>query len=190
MRRKLKEATGKRLAKRTGIVYKAYMPDEEANISKVQNLHGRHIRRCGRHKPEGICALPGEVSESAIGLSSPRDDEMETEKSAEAIVGNSTIAEGPNLNLRRRLLTVLKINAIEKRTEEFKSDKGKMGRNPGEAAIRMENQVSVENTQLPECTSIMGQVVERSNMQSAYKRVKRNGGAPGVDGMTIEELWT
>ncbi len=43
------------------------MPDEEANISKVQNLNGKHIRICGRHKPEGICALPGEVSAPASG---------------------------------------------------------------------------------------------------------------------------
>lgn len=55
--------------------------------------------------------------------------------------------------------------------------------------MRVENQVSVENNQPPECASIMEQVVERSNMLRAYERVQRNGGAPGVDGMTIEELW-
>ena len=63
------------------------MLDEEANISKVRNLPGRHTRRCGRHKPEGISALPGEVSVSAHGLLSPRGDKMGAEKSAEVIVG-------------------------------------------------------------------------------------------------------
>jgi len=39
----------------------ANMLDEESFISKVQNLSGKHVRRCGGHKREGKCALPGEV---------------------------------------------------------------------------------------------------------------------------------
>ena len=35
--------------------------DEEAIISKVPYLHGKHGRRCGRNKREGECALPGEI---------------------------------------------------------------------------------------------------------------------------------
>ena len=38
------------------------MSDEEATISKVPYLHGRHGRKCGRRKREGRCALPGEIS--------------------------------------------------------------------------------------------------------------------------------
>ncbi len=37
------------------------MSDKEAIISKVQYLTGRHVRKCGGHKREGGCALPGEV---------------------------------------------------------------------------------------------------------------------------------
>lgn len=36
--------------------------------------------------------------------------------------------------------------------------------------------------------SLMEAVVERENMLAAYARVKSNGGAPGVDGMTVDEL--
>jgi len=43
------------------------MLDEEASFSEVQYLHGKHGRICGRHKREGRCALPGEVSHSATG---------------------------------------------------------------------------------------------------------------------------
>ncbi len=32
------------------------------------------------------------------------------------------------------------------------------------------------------------QVLLRHNMIRAYKRVKSNGGAPGIDGMTVEDL--
>jgi RNA-directed DNA polymerase len=34
----------------------------------------------------------------------------------------------------------------------------------------------------------MERVVERSSMQKAYRRVKQNKGAPGVDGMSVEQL--
>lgn len=36
-------------------------------------------------------------------------------------------------------------------------------------------------------TQLMERCVDRENMLKAWKRVKRNGGSPGVDGMTIEE---
>jgi len=35
---------------------------------------------------------------------------------------------------------------------------------------------------------LMEGVVRRANLLAAYRRVVRNGGAPGVDGMTVEEL--
>jgi RNA-directed DNA polymerase len=37
-------------------------------------------------------------------------------------------------------------------------------------------------------TCLMEQVLERENLLAAYQRVVRNGGAPGVDGMTVHEL--
>ena len=35
---------------------------------------------------------------------------------------------------------------------------------------------------------LMEKVVERGNLLTALRNVKRNGGAPGVDGMTVKEL--
>jgi RNA-directed DNA polymerase len=35
---------------------------------------------------------------------------------------------------------------------------------------------------------LMERVVERDNLNRAYKRVKANKGAPGVDGMTVSQL--
>ena len=64
----LKEAAGKTLARRTEIAYEAVMLDEKAIIFKVQYLYGKHGRRCGGHKREGGCALPGEVSWYAFVL--------------------------------------------------------------------------------------------------------------------------
>ncbi|MEG1191303.1 MAG: hypothetical protein RSD48_07680 [Oscillospiraceae bacterium] len=38
---------------------------------------------------------------------------------------------------------------------------------------------------------LMEMVLEKDNLNKAYKQVKRNHGAPGIDGMTVEEaiLW-
>ena len=35
---------------------------------------------------------------------------------------------------------------------------------------------------------MLEKILRRENMEAAYRRVVRNGGAPGVDGMTVEEL--
>jgi len=40
----------------------------------------------------------------------------------------------------------------------------------------------------PEDEQLMERVVERDNLIRALKKVKRNGGSPGVDGMTVDEL--
>ncbi len=45
-----------------------------------------------------------------------------------------------------------------------------------------ENQIRANNNQL------MEKVVERRNLRKAYKRVRSNKGAPGIDGMKVEEL--
>lgn len=39
-----------------------------------------------------------------------------------------------------------------------------------------------------EARSLMEEVLRRENVMAAHKRVVANGGAPGVDGMTVEEL--
>ena len=47
---------------------------------------------------------------------------------------------------------------------------------------------SAEDNPVSEQAQLMERVVERSNMQMAYKRVKRNKGAPGIDGMSVGRL--
>jgi hypothetical protein len=62
------------------------MLDEKANIFKVRYLYGEHGRRCGGHKREGGCAVPGEVCQPAFVLLALRGAGMGWQKSAEAIV--------------------------------------------------------------------------------------------------------
>ena len=59
MRWYLKEAEGKALTRRTGIVYQAFNRGEEANNSKARYLHGTVKRKCGGYKCEGRAHYPG-----------------------------------------------------------------------------------------------------------------------------------
>ena len=38
------------------------------------------------------------------------------------------------------------------------------------------------------CSSLLNRVLERNNLVRALKQVRRNKGAPGIDGMTVDEL--
>lgn len=74
------------------------MLDKKANVFEVQYLYGKHRRRCGGHKREGTCALPGEVCLTCHVLPSSQGVGMGKQKSAEGIVGLFDQAEGPNMN--------------------------------------------------------------------------------------------
>jgi len=37
-------------------------------------------------------------------------------------------------------------------------------------------------------SKLLEKVVERHNLNQAYKRIKRNGGSHGVDGMKVDKL--
>jgi RNA-directed DNA polymerase len=52
---------------------------------------------------------------------------------------------------------------------------------------RQTSAATEENTQ-PEATKLLEEVLRRENLIAALKRVKSNKGAPGTDGMTVEEL--
>jgi len=53
------------------------------------------------------------------------------------------------------------------------------GRNLGEGRRSVSNHLLAGGTDVHEQVQLMERVVERSNMQAAYRRVKKNKGAPG-----------
>ena len=58
------------------------------------------------------------------------------------------------------------------------------------AAAHEEQQTSTASERERALTcDLMAQVCERDNLNRAYKRVKANKGAPGVDGMTVGDLY-
>jgi hypothetical protein len=38
-------------------------------------------------------------------------------------------------------------------------------------------------------TGLLNELLSRGNLNAAYRKVRANGGAPGVDGMTVEEAF-
>ena len=48
--------------------------------------------------------------------------------------------------------------------------------------------VTLETAEKDGASNLLEQILHRDNLNAAYKRVKQNGGAPGIDGMTVEEM--
>ena len=67
---------------------------------------------------------------------------------------------------------------------------GASGDGGTEAAASEEEQASTAlNRERALTSKLMERIGERENLNRAYKRVKKNKGAPGVDGMTVRELY-
>lgn len=58
----------------------------------------------------------------------------------------------------------------------------------GYAGAPSSSSAQVENSFREEPNELLERMLERSNLRHAYKRVKQNGGAPGIDGKTVEQL--
>jgi len=65
---------------------------------------------------------------------------------------------------------------------------GGNGRNPRDTGTGASNATARQETICRDEYGLMEAVVERGNMTAAYKRVVRNKGASGIDGMTVDEL--
>ena len=97
------------------------------------------------------------------------------QKSAEGIGGTRERAEGPNggqegspdVGPRPRTAQPLERPFAERRGEAA------VGASGGDTPVGDEG--------------LMERVVERGNRLAALRRVKQNGGSPGIDGMTVEE---
>ena len=48
--------------------------------------------------------------------------------------------------------------------------------------------ISLRATNRKDGAELFERILERDNLNQAFRQVKRNGGAPGVDGMTIDKL--
>ena len=97
------------------------------------------------------------------------------EESAEGIVGGAP-AEGPN-DERQRTVTKRDGNASDHLLTQ--------------AAALPQDELAAGLSRQPESIhtqALLAQVLERANLQRALKQVCQNKGAPGIDGMTVDDL--
>ena len=67
---------------------------------------------------------------------------------------------------------------------------GGCGNGGTEPAAREEGQAATASTRKRALTDdLMERICERENLNRAYQRVKANKGAPGIDGMTVDEMY-
>ena len=62
------------------------------------------------------------------------------------------------------------------------------GQYPGSRPVGVETVPASSSWTKVESAPLMEAVVEKANMERAYRRVVANKGAPGADGMTVHQL--
>jgi len=113
---------------------------------------------------------------------------MEVQKSAEATVVAAHGGEGPNTRSRTGPERSMTDGGAGK-----KAEKPELTRRAGGGTAEGTGRVRQADTARDGDTGdgapmLMEEVCARANLLTAYRRVVRNGGAPGVDGMTVDEL--
>ena len=113
---------------------------------------------------------------------------MDEQKSAEVIVTVAHDGEGPNMRSRvgsKRSMSAK--DADQKAEMPERSRKVGGGTTEGTTSAR-ETLTARGGKAKEEAPSLIEEVLRRENVLQAYKRVVANSGAPGVDGVTVDEL--
>jgi len=92
------------------------------------------------------------------------------------------------MDVERQQGTWIQLNLFERGEDSVRP--GASGEGGTRAAAYEERQASTAlNRERALTSDLMERICERGNLNRAYKRVKANKGAPGIDGMTVEELY-
>ena len=77
---------------------------------------------------------------------------------------------------------------VESRAEKPERSRKASGGTAHGPGLDRQGRAACEGTARDGTPMLMEEVLRRENLMAAHKRVVRNGGAPGVDGMTVEQL--
>src|SRR5882672_1841800 len=128
----------------------------------------------------------GEGRRSYLGrsrLALERATRKRSEKSAEVVVAGD--GEGPNEEESETDVSLEGERPQMSRQLELPL----WGRGEAPRAQRSEEAPTAANeTERSGASDLMERVCERPNLQAALKRVKKNKGSAGIDGMTVDEL--
>ena len=92
------------------------------------------------------------------------------------------------MQLGQGTLTSMTDKTPTKRDEMPKTNSGGTERNSSWPESGASNVTTDKDTPNPDMTKLMEKIVERGNMTLALHRVEKNKGAPGIDGVTTENL--
>jgi RNA-directed DNA polymerase len=138
---------------------------------------------------EGHAPYPGRSDTSGRSAATTVRSAKDVQKSAEAEVAAAQGGEGPNTRSRTGTMRSMDERDAEGRAEMPERPRPASGGTAqGKGFERQADTARGENAG-DETPMLMEEVLRRENLMKAHARVVKNGGAPGVDGMNIEELW-
>lgn len=125
---------------------------------------------------------------ACLWLPPSRDGGMSMQKSAEGIVVAAHSDEGPNMEGRRETETSMDEGDAQRKAEKPEDSRKVAGGTRENRVRERQTSAAAEENAPPETPKLLEEVLRRENLIAALHRVQTNKGAPGVDGMTVEEL--
>lgn len=113
---------------------------------------------------------------------------MDGQKSAEAIVAAAQGGKGPNTRNCTGTKHSMDERDADKRTEMSERPRRAGGGTAEGTGVERQAPTARGEIAGAKPTELTEEVLRRENLIKAHKRVVHNGGAPGADGMTVEEL--
>lgn len=113
---------------------------------------------------------------------------MAEQKSAEVKVVAAQGDQGPNVKSGIGAEHSMPEGDAAKKAEKPERTRKTGGRTADGPSTARQTSTACEENAEDETSMLMEEVLRRENLLAAHERVLKNGGAPGVDGMTVEEL--
>ena len=143
----------------------------------------------GARMPRKSAFLPGEACRQAVEDGNPnREVGLRRQESAEAIVPPPSGREGPNVEEDRNLSRSRDVRRRPPAPDRGTAGQTKVVKPRGDDQRAEPSPARDEGLSNAEGPGVWEQIFERKDLFAALKRVKENKGAPGIDGMTVEEL--
>jgi len=108
-----------------------------------------------------------------------------SEKSAEVVIAARDCSEGSNAEESETTVVLEGKRPQMSRQLELPLDRMGEAQSVGPSE---EAPTATGGNERSRASGLMDKVCERRNLQAALKRVKKNKGSPGIDGMTVDEL--
>ena len=137
---------------------------------------------------ESHAPYPGRSAHLPRWLTLPRGEVRDEQKSAEAVVAAAHGGEGPNRRSRFGSKRSMSEEDVDEKAGKPERSR-KVGGGTAEDTTPARQALAARGDKAKaEARSLIEEVLRRENVQKAYRRVVANGGAPGVDGMRVDEL--